>query len=441
MPVSRTAKCKLKNRKDCSPYSAKLPVEKPIMDRPKVVVVNGVELQTTVVFDTFFRWCAERQAIDKRKRAGEPAPWTQDKILRNYKFTNVYPVSDRGSQFLIKSVIEKGSQEPVDVLFRILLYQAFARPSTFELIEKHCSPLTWANYSREKIAPLLKKVNKSKTAVFTAAYQNLPPPFDEEKTQIDRALRLVEVLMDRDFLGELAQVEYFGEVYEILTTYQNFGPFHSFQMMRALSYTNIIHFHRNDWAIAGPGTVSGMRKMFGDSFSQTTDLDFQLSIMRWFVDNAPAQFQRLGLEFDGLGPDHLPLSVVDVEHAICEVDKYARLAHPRIKGTKERKSIKACYKVKEGSGEGKVEPMRLPKAWDNPKSKVERICPRPIVASETRYIVEKILGHETDKNGKIKYIIKWEGYLKTSKEPKEHLDGAMDMLREYRAKKGLPALK
>jgi len=38
------------------------------------ITVLGVTLRPTVAFDTFWRFAAERQAIDDRRRAGEPAP-------------------------------------------------------------------------------------------------------------------------------------------------------------------------------------------------------------------------------------------------------------------------------------------------------------------------------------------------------------------------------
>ena len=38
------------------------------------ITVCGVRLSPTVAFDTFWRFAAERKAIDDRRRAGEPAP-------------------------------------------------------------------------------------------------------------------------------------------------------------------------------------------------------------------------------------------------------------------------------------------------------------------------------------------------------------------------------
>jgi hypothetical protein len=60
------------------------------------------------VFDTYWRFAAERQEIFFRRLAGAPPPWTADSILRRFKFTNAYRASDRVSQYLIKRVIDAG---------------------------------------------------------------------------------------------------------------------------------------------------------------------------------------------------------------------------------------------------------------------------------------------------------------------------------------------
>jgi len=38
------------------------------------ITILDVDLRPTVAFDTFWRFAAERQAIDDKRRAGEPAP-------------------------------------------------------------------------------------------------------------------------------------------------------------------------------------------------------------------------------------------------------------------------------------------------------------------------------------------------------------------------------
>lgn len=41
---------------------------------PEPITMNGHILQPTVVWDTFWRWCAERKTIYDRRQAGEPFP-------------------------------------------------------------------------------------------------------------------------------------------------------------------------------------------------------------------------------------------------------------------------------------------------------------------------------------------------------------------------------
>lgn len=48
------------------------------------------------VFDLYWYFACERQNIFWKKINGDPAPWTHDKILQEYKFCNSYRVNDRG---------------------------------------------------------------------------------------------------------------------------------------------------------------------------------------------------------------------------------------------------------------------------------------------------------------------------------------------------------
>lgn len=38
------------------------------------ITIKGIELQPTIVFDTFWRFATERKAIDDRRRSGSPQP-------------------------------------------------------------------------------------------------------------------------------------------------------------------------------------------------------------------------------------------------------------------------------------------------------------------------------------------------------------------------------
>jgi 5-hmdU DNA kinase, helical domain len=58
-------------------------------------------------------------------------------------------------------------------------------------------------------------------------------------------------------------------------------------------------------------------------------------------DTQEEHFARLGLSFSGL--DGRRLQLIDCQNLFCEVDKYARLAHPEITGYSGRTRIKQRF--------------------------------------------------------------------------------------------------
>src|SRR5579883_7833 len=99
-------------------------------ERARGAFQNGLTLirrrrpRVTAVFDTYWRFAAERQRIFHARASGQRPPWSSDPVLGIYRFTNAYRAADRVTQFLINKVIP-GSGDPVDTVFRTLLFKLF----------------------------------------------------------------------------------------------------------------------------------------------------------------------------------------------------------------------------------------------------------------------------------------------------------------------------
>jgi hypothetical protein len=106
-------------------------------------------LKPTPVFNTYWRFAAERQSVFFKRFERRPPPWTHDPVLRVHKFTNAYRASDRVSQYLIRSVIYRPDlpDDPGEVIFRVLLFKLFNKIETWELLEKELGPPTYARFS------------------------------------------------------------------------------------------------------------------------------------------------------------------------------------------------------------------------------------------------------------------------------------------------------
>ncbi|KAJ3509910.1 hypothetical protein NLJ89_g4968 [Agrocybe chaxingu] len=177
------------------------------------ITISGKALRPTVAFDTFWRFAAERKGIDDRRRAGLPAPWTKDEILQKYFFCNTFRVLDKGCQFLIKEVIEKGSQDPEEVVFRVILFNTFTKIETWELLARELGPLKWTTYNRMEYRKVLSRAVARGMALYTGAYIK-PAPHFGESTNYANHLYLLETLMDSKLASRLLVAPYMADVYD-----------------------------------------------------------------------------------------------------------------------------------------------------------------------------------------------------------------------------------
>ncbi|KAJ7778506.1 hypothetical protein B0H16DRAFT_1503786 [Mycena metata] len=404
------------------------------------IVIQGQTLRpNSIVFDTLFQWLYERKTIDDRRRAGMPAPWTTDVILQNYKFCNAYRVLDRTSQYVITEVIEKGSQDRTELLFRILLFNSFNRIDTWKLfLRSFRDTPTWKAFELGEYNKVLTAALNRGESLFCGAYMKIGHRLDHDANHM-RHLELLQILMGV-LPSVLAEAKYAADVYEQIAAFQGMGPFSTYQLMLSLSYSPLLNFSANDFVIPGIGASSGLVKLFGTSMSKAKEVvpGIEADVLRWLTESQCAQFARLGLDFPylcGPGGGLLALNVADMEHAVCEVDKYARKAHPRIRGLGDRTQLRGTFKMSED-----VLPAVpvLPKAWADPARRVARIREGPLVV-EQRYCVLKILAERpapADKihHDEIEYQVSWFGYDETTWEPRYSiLHDAPAVVEEYEA--------
>ncbi len=99
-------------------------------------------VRPTHVFDTDWKFAAERQEIFFRRFRGVSPPWSSDPILQQFRFTNAYRASDRVSQYLIRHVLYEGSQTPREIFFRTILFKLFNKIETWRLLASALGSLT-----------------------------------------------------------------------------------------------------------------------------------------------------------------------------------------------------------------------------------------------------------------------------------------------------------
>jgi hypothetical protein len=302
---------------------------------PETISIAGRTLRPTPVFDTYWRFASERQQIYKARIRGESGPWTDDPILSRFRFTNCYRATDRVSQYLIKQVSYAGDQSPAEITFRTLLFKFFNRIETWDLLEREIGTLTWSTFDLDQYDAILSDAFASGRRLYSAAYVIPPPAFGAVRKHTNH-LNLLQFMMTDGVSKRLADANDMADAFVILRSYPALGNFLAFQMLIDLNYSTALTFDEMDHVVAGPGARDGLQKCFG-----ADSRGIEAEIIRYMADSQTDHFARLGLEFEGLHGRSLQL--VDCQNLFCEVDKYARLAHPEIQGTSGRLRIKQSF--------------------------------------------------------------------------------------------------
>jgi hypothetical protein len=296
-------------------------------------------LRLTPVFDSYWKFAAERQNVFFSRLSNDPQPWTNDPIILAHKFTNAYRASDRVSQYLIRNVIYRDDlpNKAHEVLFRTLLFKLFNKIETWELLEHTFGAVTYKDYTFERYDNVLKQAMQAGARIYSAAY--IMPPGGSAfgyAAKHQNHLRLLEQMMKDKLADQLASLKKMQSAFELLKSYPTIGDFLAYQFVTDINYTEITDFSEMDFVVPGPGARDGIKKCFADR----TNLN-EAEIIRLMADNQEREFERLGINFQSLWGRRLQL--IDCQNLFCEVDKYARVAHPQIAGISGRTRIKQKF--------------------------------------------------------------------------------------------------
>lgn len=309
------------------------------------------------VYELYWQFAAKRQQIFERRIAGAPKPWTDDPILQEYKFCNVYRATDRVSQYMIREVCyNKQDDAPIDRLFQIVAFRTFSHIDTWNSVRQFLghTPIL-RDLASGDFTKAIEAAKSANGKLYTHAFILCATNAYRQPAKYLNHIELFKHMFLQESLGEkILGAKSLQEVYELLHAFPLMGDFMSYQTAIDLNYSEYVNFSENDFTKAGPGALRGMNKLFVD-FNGLTPAD----IIMWTVDHQDEEFARFGLDFHGLFGR--PLHAIDAQGLFCETDKYCRAALPDLKSPRSR--IKTRFQVT-------PEPLRLffPPKWNIPGS-------------------------------------------------------------------------
>lgn len=279
--------------------------------------------------DRLLHWVREREAIRARKEdGGLPFPWTEDPILRTYRFCAVRREDDRVTRWIQNNIRRPYMNHPY-LWFMLCIARMINWPET--LADLMCSRFmdgeAWPDdptFSPAKLGDALECPAMKARKVFTGAYIIPAPGKGETKGRFIAEFVLGNLWRDRARFESLMSVRNLDGarppslhmVHSWLTKYDYWGDFLAHQAVIDMRFCPTLLADSRDvqtWTVAGPGSTRGLNRLKGyEPISKPFAEDKFLREIALLRQNI----------FDGTG---ILLDASDVQGCLCEFDKYERV--------------------------------------------------------------------------------------------------------------------
>ena len=292
------------------------------------------------IYDLYWYFANERQNIFIKKLNGDTPPWTNDPILKTYKFCNSYRVNDRVSQYLLKNVIYNGkTYNDEDMLFRIILFKLFNKESTWELLLEEFKDITLSTFDMKEYSNVLTNAINNNIKIYNDAYISCATKAFGYDRKHDNHLALLNKMFIIDKVQDkILKCTNMEQAFKIIKSYPLIGNFMAYQLITDINYSNIVDWKEDEFTVAGPGSLRGIKKCFIDKGNLSNE-----DIIRYMYNHQEEEFKRLNLDFKTIG--NRKLQLIDIQNIFCELDKYCREKVPSLKSN--RTKIKKKYTPKQ----------------------------------------------------------------------------------------------
>jgi hypothetical protein len=267
-------------------------------------IEDALKWHTSGSIDRFFYWIQERTSIQEKKDRGEPWPWTEDVILREYKFTNAYRERDKTTVWFREHIRDPLAWQPA-VYMATIIFRWFNLIETGETLLRHNLHIDWnPEKAYEAIIPQDQWI--------TGAYMIKSPT---GKNKIRGICEIItEVWSDRHRFLDKCPWNSLENMTSWIEGYPFLGPFLAYEIATDLRYTFIGSGASdiNTWANAGPGAMRGLNRI------HNRELTYKSKKHDWcyeMQDLLRLAHMKFSLDFE----------LREIEHSLCEYDKYERV--------------------------------------------------------------------------------------------------------------------
>lgn len=279
--------------------------------------MNISDVKQLPVKERFLYWVRERYAIRQRRLSGNPWPWTDDEILRDWRFCNVRRIDDKVSQWLLNEWYTPYLDHPNMLLACILARQL----NTIESLQAVGFPETWKPKEVYRILDDRQQAgmkNYAAAYVVTGAYG---PKGQPKKSKAYNTVYTVVDFFYKNNYAEKIDTSSMEKTWLALRRGPGQGSFFTGQVVADLRWGLTGEWEdRNTWAPMGPGSERGMNRLHERPIDYKIPQHQFLDELRVFADEVREMCRDNDLE--ELAES---LELIDVQSVMCEGDKFLRI--------------------------------------------------------------------------------------------------------------------
>jgi hypothetical protein len=302
----------------------------------------------------FFLYARTRQEIFYSRQQGNPWPWTNDPVLRDNRFCNVYREDDTTTKWFAKWVRDP-LRDRTEVLLATVLFRWFNRISTGDAIFRQLGDYTpdgrglirtaWDQFLHDSRTPSLRVAVRQHCGsgpYVTGAYIIKTP---DGMSKLDGVLQCVEwfrtqkhncsLTLEDGMTGHTtANWDWFStwmllqrgrvsleQTWDWLRKFPYLGDFMAYEIVTDLRHTALLDYAPDiyTWANPGPGAMRGLNRLHERKLEHRQPKHVFVCEMRKLLDLANGEFRHVWPH--RMGHD---VEMRDIEHTLCEFDKYVR---------------------------------------------------------------------------------------------------------------------
>lgn len=291
-----------------------------------------------------------RHDIYLARKAGKPGPWTQDPILGGGRFCNIFRELDTVTIWVDQNIRQPYADHP-DLWFMLAIARYINWPDTLRYLMDDVEPGCWPGeegFEPAKITKALEDYAAAGNKVYTGAYMiraesdPTKPWYSWTKHRYIAEIVLGRLWEDREewvraletrpgILRAFPTLEQVWAKFQ-QSRYVGWGPFMAYEVVTDLRHTRYLRNAPDiyTWANAGPGAIRGLNRLYGRDLNakprpeQTNGEMIQL-MQELNAYHAPGFADTFGSVPDWSENSTPRFEARDVEHSLCEFDKYERV--------------------------------------------------------------------------------------------------------------------